>query len=107
VSELLTASPRLRLDEVAARLGMERHTVTRALAASGRRFRTLQTDATLAALRRLAAQDPPRSAKLLAIELGFSSRVAFAHFLRRHGGAAAPKWQQVFPDVILTPGDPD
>lgn len=98
IDEFLERSPRLRLAEAARRLGMDRHTIARALAASGRQYRTMQRDAILAAVRRWAEQNPPRSAKLLAHEIGFSSRVALSHYLRRH----APKRQQMRPDVILT-----
>lgn len=82
--ELLARTPRLRLSEAARRMGVDRHTLTRALAASGLHFRGLQGEATLTALHQLLSAHPPRSAKLLAQELGFSSPAAFSHYLRRH-----------------------
>lgn len=107
VAELLAATPRLRLDEVAVRLGVERHTVTRALAAAGRDFRRLRDEATMAALRRLQAGGAPRSAKVLARELGFSSAAALGHYLQRRGYKGAPEWHHLNPNVSLTTPDCD
>ncbi|HET9784442.1 MAG TPA: hypothetical protein VFP94_05705 [Terriglobales bacterium] len=80
----LARAPRLRLSQLAAGLGVDRHTITRALASSGQSFRAMQEEATRTAMERLAAADPPRSGKMLAEELGFSSPVALAHYRRRH-----------------------
>ena len=107
VAELLAATPRLRLDEVAARLGVERHTVTRALARAGQDFRRLRDEATKAALGRLLTGDAPRSAKMLARELGFSSAAALSHYLQRRGCKGAPEWHHLNPNVSLTAPDCD
>lgn len=86
--EILSAAPRMRIADLARRLDIERHTLQRALRGGGQTYRELQQRMTLAAVHRLRAADSPRTAKSVAYELGFSSPVALAHFLRRHGGDA-------------------
>ncbi len=81
---LLESSPRLSLGAVARRLGVDRHTVERALKAEGMQFRDLQRELTLRAAARLRADGLPRSLKLAADQLGFPSAGALAQFLRRH-----------------------
>ena len=84
LAEQLAQAPRLRLSQLATRMGVDRHTITRALASSGQSFRAMQAEATRKAMEKLEAADPPRSVKMLADELGFSSPVALAHYRRRH-----------------------
>ena len=84
---LLQSAPRLPLAAVARRMGLDRHTVERALKAGGARFRDLQRDCTLRLATRLLSGDPPMSLKLVAYKLGFPSPGALTQFLRRN---AAP-----------------
>lgn len=86
-AEVLAVRPRATASRVATELGVDRHTLRRALRSSGASYRDLQRQATLAALSRLAASDPPRSAKQIAAEVGFPSGVALSHYLRRNGRA--------------------
>ncbi len=89
LGELLRARPALSLDEAAARLGVHRRTVRRALAGQGLSFRGLRDAARREAARAALADWPPASKKSLAFDLGFQSPSPFSRFLRRAGVAAA------------------
>lgn len=81
---VLSVAPRAAADEVAGKLGVDRHTLHRAVRACGTSFRELQRAATLRALERIAESGPPRSAKLIAFEIGFPSAAALAHYRVRN-----------------------
>jgi len=93
---ILQAAPRLPLAAVARRMGLDRHTVERALKAGGVSFRDLQRDCTLRLATRLLSGDPPMSLQLVAYQLGFPSPGALTQFLRRNAA----------PDRVLRGGNP-
>lgn len=89
LGELLGARPGLSLDEAAARFGIHRRAVRRALAWQGLSFRGMRDAARAEAARAALADWPPALQKTLAFDLGFRSPSAFSRFLRRADLTAA------------------
>lgn len=86
---MLRTAPGLSLDQAAARLGVHRRTVRRALGGQGLSFRGMHDTARAEAARAALAGWPPAPKKSLAFDLGFRSPSAFSRFLRRADLAAA------------------
>jgi AraC-like DNA-binding protein len=89
LGELLCARPGLSLDEAAARLGVHRRTIRRALTRQGLSFRGMRDAARAEAARAALAGWPPPSKKSLAFDLGFQSPSAFSRFCAGRGLTAA------------------
>lgn len=81
---ILERAPRIGMAEVVRQLGVDRHTLQRALRKAGVRYKDLQRTATLAAACRLLAGGEPRSIKMAAQILGFPSAEAMSHYLARN-----------------------
>jgi AraC-like DNA-binding protein len=84
---LLTENVRLRLLEASRELGVERHTVEKALKeVTGRSFREYRQQILLEEALRLLAQEASLSTKQIAVHLGYGSGTAFARFVRTQTG---------------------
>jgi len=83
----LSTLPRKPLGDVARELGVDRHTVERAvISRTGKTFRQLQHEAVVARAVRLLNCEPARSVKEVALLLGYTSASAFSRALRRDCG---------------------
>lgn len=79
VEAYLSASPRKLLRDVAAELGVDRHTVERAVRdRTGKTFRQLQREALAAEALKLLTSEPPRSVKEVCFLLGYRSSSGFS-----------------------------
>ena len=89
VKNALIEAPRTSLCEVSYRLGVERHTIEKAVRAhTGRAFRNLRNDIALdAAVAQLCSQ-PNRSIKEISYDCGYESPRAFSRFIRSSCGFA-------------------
>lgn len=92
VTKLLTAQPGRSLESIAAHLGIERHTITRALKDAGSgTFEAVQASAILAALDRVWAEGSLKSKKELAASLGLAP-ASLSRWITRHAKARNVRW---------------
>lgn len=85
----MVATPRTSLSAIAQRLGVERHSLERAVRrVTGKNFRQLQAEAVLRKAVDLLALEPSRSVKEISFLLGYKSSRAFSRFVRRASGNA-------------------
>ena len=90
VEACLSAAPRKPLCGVARELGVDRHTVERAVKQSkGKTFRQLQLELLVANALKLLTSEPPRSVKEVSFLLGYRSPSDFSRALR-HGCGYSP-----------------
>ena len=87
VEASLCAAPRKPLCDMARELGIDRHTLERAVRnRTGTTFRHLQQEAVLVRALKLLNSEPPRSVKEVCFLLGYRSPSAFSRALRRACG---------------------
>jgi AraC-like DNA-binding protein len=92
VQRLIDARPRIALEEVARSLGVERHTIERAVRLElHSSFRVTQQRATLKKAQALLLRTPMLSVKEVAFALGYRSPQAFARFCRKLSGFSPAK----------------
>ncbi len=83
----LTTEPRLTLSTLAHQLGVDRHTVQKAIRLTrGTSFRELQSDLLLARTHALLRSSPALSVKEISHCLGYGSSRAFQRFVLRSSG---------------------
>ncbi|RPJ59904.1 MAG: AraC family transcriptional regulator [Acidobacteria bacterium] len=94
VELLLTISPRSPLDDVARKLRVERHTISRSLRELKRTtFRGLQTQAVLTEAM-ILLRKPNLSVKEIASVLGYDSPRAFSSMFKKHLGKTPTQMRQ-------------
>jgi two-component system response regulator YesN len=92
VRRLIDSKPRITLQEVAQSVGVERHTVEKAIRLEfARSFRAVQQRSTLRKARALLLQSPMLSVKEVAFALGYRSPQAFSRFCRALLGCSPVK----------------
>ncbi len=83
INSLLSTEPSLGLRKISFLLGVERHTLERAVhSRKGMCFREYKQKLKLEQAVSLLAQDPNRSCRLVAKSLGFGSSAAFSRFIK-------------------------
>jgi AraC-like DNA-binding protein len=102
VDRRLSVMPRLRLARLATDLGLERHTIERAVRKLlGTCFRDYQQGKVLAHALVLLRERPTASVKQIALELGYTSPDAFSRFLKKMTGKT-PTEVRLIPDPPQT-----
>src|SRR5262245_32800109 len=87
VDSLLANNPRITLHEISDRLGVERHTVEKAVRLESKKtFRELQRQYLYRQACGLLSEFPPKPLKQIASNLGYSTVQAFHRFLVRNSG---------------------
>lgn len=87
VITLLSKEPSLSLTSMAARISVDRHTLTRALRTTwGTSFRDLRCDVLVKEAIELLRDRPALCLKEIAFMTGFSSSKSFSHFIKRMTG---------------------
>ncbi len=87
INSYLLSSPRVSLQELSRRTGVERHTIEKAVRmATGMTFRELRNRMMLEEARRLLEDEPNRSIKEIAFMLNYRSQRAFSRFMRTMAG---------------------
>jgi len=93
--KLLTENIRLRLLEASRELGVERHTIEKALKeVTGCSFRDYRQRILLDEALRLLVQEASLSTKQIAVHLGYGSGTAFARFVRSQTGFTPTELRQ-------------
>jgi transcriptional regulator GlxA family with amidase domain len=86
LDELVTATPRIRLSEIARSLGVDRHTIENAMrstrSVSFREYKRHQ----LLEMARTMLYQPNVSIKEVGIKLGYSSAASFSRFVQKSTG---------------------
>jgi len=86
VDALISATPRIRLAEVARALGVDRHTIENAMRSRRKTtFREYRREVLLQAAKTLMDR-PDCSIKEIGIRLGYSSPASFSRFVRQATG---------------------
>jgi transcriptional regulator GlxA family with amidase domain len=86
VDDLVTATPRIRLSEIARALGVDRHTIENAMRANRRMsFREYRRRELLRMVREMLNQ-PDISVKEIGIRLGYLSAASFSRFVHQSTG---------------------
>ncbi len=89
---VLLPSGACTVERVADRLGVDRRTVHRRLAAEGASFTAL-VDEGRVELAQVLLRDPDRTLRRVSELLGFAALSSFAHWFRRHFGCSASAWR--------------
>ena len=84
--DLVRRQPRMTLAEASEKLGVHRHTLQRALKASGRSFTHIKRVVVLERLGRGLDGARAVALKQIWVELGFGSASSFARYVRRATG---------------------
>ena len=80
----LLQQPRTSLQKLSASLGIERHTIRRALLSRfGLTFRELQTQCLLRLAAEMQQKQPGHSAKEVSFAIGYKSAASFARLIKR------------------------
>jgi len=89
ISQKLSSSPQLSLEELSLDIQIERHTIERAVrAGAGTTFRDLRKRSMLNAARRMLLENPHWSLKEVAYALGYRSLSAFSRSIKCAAGCA-------------------
>jgi AraC-like DNA-binding protein len=89
INAQLRSTPNLQLQQLSHRLGVERHTVEKAIKIfSGKTFRDFRTDLLLAKATRLLEENPAQSIKEIAYTLGYNSQRSFCRFVKTTAGCS-------------------
>jgi AraC family transcriptional regulator len=95
LQKLLLDNIQLRLVEASRQLGVERHTIEKALKEiTGSSFRGYQQRMLLEQAIRLLVEEGSLSTKEIAVRLGYGSGTAFSRFIRRQTGQSPTKLRQ-------------
>jgi AraC family transcriptional regulator, transcriptional activator of pobA len=94
---LVSASPRIRLSEIASALGVDRHTIENAMRSSRRMsFREYRRKELLNRVRAMLEQ-PDLSVKEIGIKLGYSSAASFSRFVQQSTGKSPSQLREEGP----------
>lgn len=89
VEVMLDSCPQLSLSKIASELGIDRHTLERALVRTRRKpFWELRAERLARKPAELLEQVPPLSVKEIAFVLGYESPRGFSRFVKRQFGAS-------------------
>jgi AraC-like DNA-binding protein len=90
ITRYLDMTPSISLTQLSNRLGIERHTIEKAVKkATGSTFRDLRTSALLKHAHRLLKDDSNRTVKEVAFALGYRSQGSLSRFIRITTGRSA------------------
>ncbi|MBZ5534053.1 MAG: helix-turn-helix domain-containing protein [Acidobacteriia bacterium] len=85
----LRSTPYLSLNELSTRIGVERHTIEKAVKqATSRTFRELRSEMLLEYARGLLDNNPHQSIKEVAFQLGYRSQRSFSRFIKSSVGCS-------------------
>lgn len=88
----LRSTPYLSLNELSTRIGVERHTIEKAIKqATSRTFREMRSDMLLEYAKGLLDSNPHQSIKEVAFQLGFRSQRSFSRFIKSSLGCSPKK----------------
>lgn len=94
----LKATPLLTLEELSARINVERHTIEKSVKqATGQTFRQVRNGLLLAHAKHLLDSHPNHSIKEVAFKLGYRSQRSFSRFMRSEAGCSPKEFRRARP----------
>lgn len=95
INSYVLSSPRLSLEDLSRRTGVERHTIEKAVRrATGMTFRELRNRVMLEKAKALLEREPNHSIKEIAFQLNYRSHRAFSRFVRTMAGHSPKDFRQ-------------
>lgn len=89
IQRSLSSTPYMSLHALSARLGVERHTIEKAVKqATSKTFREMRNDLLLKHARNLLDSNPNQSIKEVAFKLGYRSQRSFSRFIKSSLGCS-------------------